>query len=113
MARAYKSVKITLVENSTAGNQAKTFAAQTVEISHEVATVVQGRDGPISIGYYPSKILWLDGTAKDLENITDVKIVGENRDVLVDDALCTTFEAPRDVTKGVEFFVLKREGQRP
>jgi hypothetical protein len=99
--------EITLVENSTAGNQPKIFAAQTVEIRHEADTVITGLDNHTSRGRHPSKVFWLGGTAKDLMNITDVKIVGNNGGVLVDGELNATYDGPRDIVGGVEFFVLK------
>ena len=102
-----RDVKITLVENSTAGSPPKVFAAQIVEIAHEPNTVVQGVDGKISTARHPSIILWIGGTAKHFTGITDVKIVGRDGEVLIDGELCTTFEVPRDVNKGVMFFVLR------
>jgi hypothetical protein len=99
--------EITLVENSTAGNQRKIIATQTVEIRHEADTVLTGVDGHTSRGRHLSKVLWLGGTAKDLVNITDVKIVGNNGGVLVDGELNATYGGPRDIVGGVEFFVLK------
>jgi hypothetical protein len=42
-----------------------------------------------------------------LVNITDVKIVGNNGEVLVDGELNATYGGPRDIVGGVEFFVLK------
>jgi len=100
--------EITLTENSTAGNQPKIFAEQTVEICHEADTVNTGVDGYTSRGRHPSKVLWRGGTAKDLVGITDVKIVGNNKgEVLVDGELNATYGGPRDIVGGVEFFVLK------
>ncbi len=100
-------VELILVENSTAGNKPKSFAAQTVEIHHEADTVITGVDGHTSRGRHPSKVLWQGGTASNLENITNVKIVGNNGEVLVDGELNTTYGVPRDIVGGVEFFVLK------
>jgi hypothetical protein len=97
---------ITLIENSTAGNAPKSFTAQTVEVRHEADIVITGADGPTSAGKRPSKVLWIGGTANDLANITDVKIIGRNGEVLVDAALNVNFDAPRDVAGGVEFAVL-------
>lgn len=71
------------------GNQPKIFAAQTVEIQTPVESVMRG------------------GTAKDLVGITDVKIAGNNGEVLVDGELNTFSGRPRDTVGGVEFFVLK------
>jgi hypothetical protein len=99
-------VEITLVENSTAGNPPRIFAAQTVKIDHEADTVKQGVDGHTSIGRHPSKIFWFGGVAKDLANITNLKVVGNGGELLVDGELNTTHGVPRDTADGVEFFVL-------
>ena len=99
--------EITLVENSTAGNQPKIFAAQTVEVRHEADTIITGVDGHTSRGRHPSKVLWSGGTANDLLNITDVKIIDNNGEALVDGELNTTYGVPRNIAGGVEFFVLK------
>jgi hypothetical protein len=99
--------EITLVENSTAGNQPRIFAEQTVEVHHEADTVIPGVDGNISRGRHQSKVFWLGGTAKDLAHITNVRIVGNNGDVLIDGDLINTYGAPRDVAGGVKFDVLK------
>jgi hypothetical protein len=66
-------------------------------------TVVQGADGLISTGRHPSKIFWFGGTAKDLADITRVKIVGNNGEVLIDGELNTTYGGPRETADGVEF----------
>jgi hypothetical protein len=97
---------ITLVENSTASNQPKIFRAQTVDITHAPDTVVQTVDGQLAKGSHPSTILWVGGTAKDLENITNVKIIGINGVVLVDGELNTHHGRPHEVAEGVKFFVL-------
>ncbi|SDR29524.1 hypothetical protein SAMN05519103_01799 [Rhizobiales bacterium GAS113] len=102
-----KIATITLVENSTGRNQPKTFTAQTVEIHHEADTVSQGADGRISTAHHPSKIFWFGGTAKDLANIINVKIVGNNGHVFVDGELNNTFGGPRDIAGGVAFSVLR------
>jgi hypothetical protein len=103
----FSDVEITLVENSTAGNPPRHFSGQTVEADHEADTVVQGVDGHISTGRYPWKIVWRGRQASDLAHITNVKIVRANGHLLVDGELNTTYGAPRDVTRGVEFWVLE------
>ncbi len=100
-----KNVEITLTENSTTGNSPKTFKAQSVEIRHEPMTISQSVDGPISTARHNSKILWVEGKAKNLANITNVKIVGNNGEVLLNGGLNFVFNAPRDTTAGVEFEV--------
>ena len=98
---------VTLVENSTAGNQPRTFAAQTVEIAHEADTIVTSADGHTSRARHPSKIFWRGGTARDLDNITDVRITDSSGVVLIDGELNTNRHIPRDVPGGVTFNVLK------
>jgi hypothetical protein len=107
--RMKQVAEITLKENSTAGNQPKTFDAQIVEIRHKADTVVQGLDGHTSSARHPSEIIWHGGAAKDLANITHVKIVGKNGNVLVDGELNTHYDVPRDIASGVKFFVLKSD----
>ena len=98
-------VEITLEEHSTADNQPKTFPAQTVEIVHDTDTVSNSVDGRISIGRHPSKILWVEGSATDLANITNVKITGNKGQLLIDGEL-NTFRGVSDTAHGVEFYVL-------
>jgi len=100
-----KNVEITLAENSTAGNSPKIFKAQSVEIRHEQVTVSQSVDGPISTARHNSKVLWVEGKAKDLATATNVKIIGNNGEVLLNGELSRQFKAPRDTAKGVEFEV--------
>jgi hypothetical protein len=104
----YRSVEITLIENSTAGNPPKVFAGQTADVTHEPDTVVTSVDGKISVGHHPSKIIWREGKAIDLKNITDVKIAGQDGAVLLDAEVNRTFEVPRDCDRGVEFSLLRR-----
>ncbi|SDR61325.1 hypothetical protein SAMN05519103_07405 [Rhizobiales bacterium GAS113] len=100
-----KLATITLVENSVGRNQAKTFIAQTVEIHHEADTIAQGADGRISTAHHPSKIFWFGGAAKDLANITTVKIVGNHGEVFVDGELNNTYGGPLDIAGGVAFSI--------
>lgn len=102
-----KNVTITLSENSTAGNPPKIFAAQDIDITHESDTVITGVDGKTSVASHPSELLWRGGKAKELKNITHVKIVADSGAVLIDAELHTNYEVPRDVAGGVKFFVLK------
>jgi len=102
-----KIATITLIESSTGRNQPKTFTAQTVEIHHEADTVSQGADGRISTAHHPSKIFWFRGSAKDLANVTEVKIVGNNGQVFIDGALNKSYGGPRDIAGGVAFSVLR------
>src|ERR1019366_5531528 len=99
--------EVTLVENSTAGNQPRTFAGQTVEIHHEADTVIRGADGPTARARHPSTIVWFEGVAKDLVHIHNVRIVGTSGDVLIDGDLINTYGAPRDVSGAVAFDILK------
>lgn len=101
--------EITLIENSTAGNPPKIFAAQTVEITHVPDTVQTNTAGIVSRGHHPSTILWVGGTTTDLKNITNVKIVATNGEVLVDGELNTYHGVPHAVPEGVKFFVLKAD----
>ncbi|SDR61341.1 hypothetical protein SAMN05444161_8113 [Rhizobiales bacterium GAS191] len=102
-----KTATITLIENATAGNSPKVFAAQTVEIHHEADTIQQGLDGRISTAHHPSKIFWFGGTAVYLANVTNVKIVGNSGEVFVDGELNKTYGGPRDMAGGVAFSVYR------
>ena len=107
MARMKRTAQITLIENSTAGNKPKVFAAQTVEVIDEPDTIVSSVDRHISQASHPSTIFWHGGAASQFVGITNVTIVGSDGQVLVDGELNTTYGAPKDVTGGVKFFVLK------
>src|SRR5271163_4438637 len=102
----HKNVEITLEDNSTAGSKPKIFSGQTVEIERESPTVVQGVDGHMAIGRHPSKIFWLGGAAKELQNITEVKIVAHNGEVLIKGELNTFYDLPSNISNGVEFAVM-------
>lgn len=107
-----KTMKITanisLIEDSTAGNLPKIFDEQEVEINHESDTVIQGTDDHISRASHPSKIVWFNGRADSLKNITDIRITENNGHVLIDGELNTFYGVPRDVDGGVVFYVLLR-----
>jgi hypothetical protein len=102
------TVNISLIENSTAGNLPKLFVAQEVEITHENDTAKQGVDGHISRASHPSKIVWFNGRADSLKNITDIKITQNSGNVLFDGELNTNYEMPRNIDNGVIFYVLAR-----
>lgn len=104
-----KIVEITLISNSTAGNQPKQFTAQTVEITHAPDTVLHGVDGKESRARHPSTIRWHGGTAKNLHGITDVRIVDSRGAVLIDGGLTTYSRVIREVDGWVTFDVLRRE----
>ena len=102
----YRSVQLTLV--SSAGDPPKAIAGQTVEIVSEPDIVLTGVDGIRSYARQPSKIVWLEGKARDLTTITSVKIAKSDGEELVDGwDIITNPGAPRDVAKGVQFFVLR------
>jgi hypothetical protein len=103
------TVEITLISNSTAGNKPKTFTAQTVEITHQPDIVLRGVDGRESTGHLPSTIRWLGGTTRDLQGITDVRIVDSRGAVLIDGRLNFHFRTPREIDGWVIFDVLKPE----
>jgi hypothetical protein len=108
MPSVYRSVELTLLEHSTAGNPPKKFDGQTVEITREPDTVRTGVDGYTSSGRHPTKIFWHGGTAKSFANITNVRVVADNGEVLIDnDQLCTTYHLPKDASGGVNFEVLR------
>jgi hypothetical protein len=100
-----RNATITLKENSSAGNPPKTLIGQTVEIANEDNTVVRSVDGFTSTARPPSKIFWLEGSAKDLASITNVKIASAGK-VLCDGELNKTYGGPSERSGGVEFFVL-------
>jgi hypothetical protein len=103
----HRHVEVTLLEHSTAGNPPKKFAGQTAEIVREPDTVQTGVDGHASSAHHPTEIFWHGGTAKSLANITNVRIVADNGEVLInDDQLCTTFQVPKDGSGSVKFEVL-------
>jgi hypothetical protein len=60
--------------------------------------------------WHPSKIFWVGGTAKELANITNVKIVADTGAILIDGELNTKCCVPRERSGGVEFDVLRPEG---
>jgi hypothetical protein len=97
---------ITLIEESTAGNPPKVYAAQRLEIRSVPSTIVVGVDGNRSVGDHPSEILWHGGTAADLAHITNVRITDTNGAVLIDGSLNTFHTVPHDVSGGVRFDVL-------
>lgn len=100
------TANISLIENSTAGNLPKTFDAQEVEITRQSDTVIQGVDGHISTASHPSKIIWFNGRADSLRNITDIKITKNNGNLLIDGQLNTFSGIQRDIDNGVVFYVL-------
>ena len=102
-------VEINLISNSSAGIKPKKFTAQTVEITHEPDTVSIGVDGRESRGRHPSTIRWFGGTARDLQDITNVRIVDSRGAVLIDGQLNAFFRVPREVDGWVIFDVLKPE----
>lgn len=102
-----RNVTITLVEDSTAGNPPKIYAAQHIDIAYESDTVTIGADGITSAGSHPSTIFWRGGKAKDLKNITDVKIVANTGEIIVHGGLHTNYEVPLDVADGVKFLIRK------
>ena len=102
-----KIVEITLITNSTAGRKPQTFAAQTVEVTHEPDTELRGVDGKISTGQHPSTIRWSGGTTRDLQGITDVRIVDDRGVVLIDGQLNSHYGVPRELDGCVIFDVLK------
>jgi hypothetical protein len=104
---AYRNVKIALIENSTAGNPPKMFSAQTIGIEHEPDIVQISVDGRRSSAKLPATVLWLEGKAKELQRITDIKIFGSDGAMLLSAAILRTYQAPRDVDGGVEFQVLQ------
>jgi hypothetical protein len=99
-------VKITLVSNSSAGINPKKLMAQTVEIAHEPDTESRGVDGKVSRGQHPSTIRWFGGTARDLQGITDIRIVDSRGAVLIDGKLNSHFGVPREEDGCVIFDIL-------
>jgi hypothetical protein len=101
--------EITLIENSTAGNPPKVFRAQTVSIVHELSTVMESSEGEFAAGRHPSTVVWSGGNVRELDDITDVKIVAGNGEVLIEDELNRFHGGPHEVNRGVEFYVLRPE----
>ena len=97
---------ILLTENSTNGYFQTTFKAQKVKIKHKKPTVIQGVDGYISIGNHLSEVVWLNGRASSLQNVTHIKIIRDNGNVLIDGELNTFHSNPQDIDNDVFFYVL-------
>lgn len=102
-----KNVNVFLIENSTAGNNMKSFLSQNVKIKIEKDTIENGIDGKISIAIHPSEILWSEGKAEYFKNITDIKIVSHGGINLIEGSLNTFYGSPKDSSFGVKFFILK------
>lgn len=97
--------KISLTENSMAGNPPKCYLDQLVEITY-TNDIVRGE----SYGRQPTKILWHGGQAAFFKNITNVSIISKTGEVLIDDdELCNFYQAPRDEGHYVEFYTLKAD----
>jgi hypothetical protein len=97
----YESVAVTL---SIAGNEPQSFAGQTVELDREPETVVMSVDGKMSVGYHPWTIIWHGKSADDLKvQFINVKIVRNDGSMLVNGPINRNFEAPCNVSKGVQF----------
>jgi hypothetical protein len=106
----HRTVEVTLLEHSSAGNPPRKFVGQTVEITPDPDTVPTAVDGHTSRASHPTKIFWHGGTAKSLAYITNVRIIAGNGEVLIDDdQLILTFQAPKDVSGGVKFEVLRNQ----
>lgn len=104
-----RTAEITLTENSTAGSPPKVFARQSVEITHEADTVVRSVDGHVARGRHPSTVVWFGGSLKDLEGVTNVKVVTDRGEILIDGELNTFQGGPNEIAEGVRFFVLEPE----
>lgn len=112
----YRSVEVTLIENSTAGNPPRKFAGQTCDIGHEPTVYSTGVDGVTSHARQPTEVLWREGKAEwfgrnaatGLMAVTNVTIVASDGRPLIDAwELITNPGVPRDIGNGVEFFVLQ------
>jgi hypothetical protein len=113
---SHRSVEVTLIENSTAGNPPRKFAGQTCDIEHEPTIYSTGVDGITTHARQPTKVHWHEGKAEwfgrnaatGLMAVTNVKVVASNGVALIDGwELITNPGVPRDVGNGVEFFVLQ------
>jgi hypothetical protein len=98
----YSNVEVTLIENS--GGPTKIIAGQTVRIEQVPDVVEKGVDSFISLGKMQSPVIWYGGKASDLESVTHVKIVTTDR--VFKCKVTRHNEEPRDVPKGVMFWVL-------
>lgn len=114
-AMRHRSVEVTLIENSTAGNPPRVFAGQTCDIEHKPTVYSTGVDGITSHARQPTKIIWHEGKAEwfgrnaatGLMAVTNVKIIASGDSPLVDAwELITNPGIPCNVAPGVEFFVL-------
>ena len=100
------TVEITLVSKSSANINPKIFTAQTVEIIHKPDIVLRGVDGRESTGHLPSTIRWIGGTARDLQGITNIRIIDSRGAVLIDRELNCHYGVPREADGCVTFDVL-------
>lgn len=111
----HRAVEVTLIENSTAGNPPRVSVGQTCEIEHEPTIYSTGVDGITSHARQPTKIVWHEGKAEwfgrdaatGMMAVTNVKIIASDRSPLIDGwELITNPGIPRNLERGVEFFVL-------
>jgi hypothetical protein len=97
---------VTLIVNSTRGFPPKTFAGQSVEIRRVAPITPMGVDGKLSVGNQPTTVRWFGGEVAHFERITDVRIVSSDGNPLLEGGLLLTYEAPHNITGGVQFQVL-------
>jgi hypothetical protein len=98
----YRNVEVTLIENSSAGNPPKIFSAQNIEIDYVPDTVKTSVDGILSTASHPSTILWHGAKASDFKHVTNIKVAHRDGSVLFNGAIIRHYQAPHDVSKGVE-----------
>jgi hypothetical protein len=102
----YTKVTVVLIENSSRGNLPQQFDGQLVEIDREPTITKMSVDGQLSIGELPTHVLWKEGRASQLQYVTGLKITTSDDRIIVEGALKSTFNWPRDTTEGVSFDIL-------
>ena len=101
---------VILIENSTAGNPDRVHSAQTVHFRREADTSVTSVDGYTSTASHDTLVRWSGGKASDFDQVTDVKLVQADGQVLVNGSLNRNFTAPADQPGGIVEFAVS-EGQ--
>jgi hypothetical protein len=99
----YDGVTVELIENSSRREPPRSFAGHTIQIDAEHPIVKTGADGYVGVGLQPTHIMWLDGQASELDQIT---ITAADGWTIAAGSLCRTFNPPCNVTGGVTFVVL-------
>ncbi len=92
-------MKVDITLNPKAEDPPKYFPRQQVEM-----IVVTGEDGQASVDKQCAEVRWFGHTAREMTNITHVKIERtQDKRLVIESAL---MPSPRDVKGGVQFYLL-------